>query len=96
MIDLEAFADYDIIAVPEYAIPYLVNGDTEGLSEQDVKNIDEFADDMAKKGFHADIFTFVTEDANGNLIEDENAEPSFTWSPAFGDACGCYVCLYAR
>ena len=96
MIDLEKFADYDIVAVPDYALPYLVNSDPSGLSEDDIRNIDEFADDMAAKGFDASAFTFVTEDDEGNLIEDYEQEPSFTWSPAFGDATGCFICLFAK
>lgn len=35
--------------IPDWAIPYLVNGDADGLSEEEVKAADDFIDSLVKK-----------------------------------------------
>ena len=52
-IDLSAFRDYTLEAVPEWAISYLVNDDPSGLTGEDVKLCDEWAERMSAAGYDA-------------------------------------------
>lgn len=70
--------------IPAYALPYLVNSDPSGLDLHDITAIDAF---MAE-------FEEQAEQAHGSVIfaPDPDAEPHFTWSPAFGLACEVEPC----
>ena len=87
---------YDI---PEWAICYLVNGDSDELSDEEIKAADEFVDNlMAKYNSNRIIFDteVMDEEKYGNYYRDEiNPNPDFgrkfgadtTWSlPVWVDA----------
>ena len=93
-IRLELYWDYTLEAVPEWALSYLVNSDPSGLSDEDIKACDEWAERMHAAGYSTHYFDFCCEDEEGNLCTDDEQEPSFTWSPAFGLACNCYTCFF--
>lgn len=57
--------------MPEWALPYLVNGDTDGLTDEDLNAIDEWLDDT---GFHEIV----------NVLDGTRG---FSSHPAFGLAC---------
>lgn len=67
--------------IPEWAICYLVNGDSEGLSDEELQAANEFQDSILKK-YDADYITFDTEvmdeEKYGNFYYDTiNAYPAF-------------------
>ena len=68
--------------LPDYSLPYLVNDDSSGLDDDDIKNIDEFME------YYYDL----AEELGGNVVIDVTSdESSFTSYPAFGLACDCYA-----
>lgn len=66
----------DTYNIPEYSLPYFVNGDKEGYTEEDINIMDNWHNSF---GYPIQI-----------EIPSEGNEPSFTWRPAFGLACTCY------
>jgi hypothetical protein len=67
--------------LPDYSLSYLINGDSSGLDDEDIRNIDEFME----------YYYNLAEDLNGNVVIDIISDESFfTNSPAFGLACNCY------
>lgn len=80
--------DYIEDNCPDYALSYLVNGDSSGIEEEDKKNADEWLEYLSAK---------MARDYPGlrtDLLFDDNAEPSFCHSPAFGLACDCIPCAF--
>lgn len=69
-----------LVAMPDYALSYLINGDDSGLDPEDKKAVDNFM-----KRFY-EISNYV----NISLV-DENAG-FFCKNPAFGLPCKCYEC----
>lgn len=67
------------VKLPEYSLPYLINGDGSGLNDFDKKTIDNY---MAE-------FYQLAESYNGDVVINVDTEESsyFTWKPAFGLAC---------
>lgn len=67
-----------IIALPDYALPYLINGDESGLELHDLFVIDNYMLPFYGKAseVHGDIIICPSDD-----------EPYFTWHPSFGLAC---------
>lgn len=94
-IDLTDFKDYDIQQVPEWALPALVNGDYENLTEQDIQDLEAWREDMQERGFNPESFAFIWQE-NGLTFIDSEQEPSLRWCPAFGAATGCYTCLFTK
>lgn len=88
------FKDYDLIDLPTWSLPAIVNGDYSDLSEQDEENVDNFADLMWEKGFNYDRFDFVEITDTGLEIID-NPQEYFCGLPAFGKPCGCFKVFYA-
>lgn len=75
--------------IPDWALCYLINGDSSGLSEQEIDCIHEFFSwyELVGKEFKCDIIISPVE---------EQPESYFTWHPAFGLPCSvtdCYVTL---
>jgi hypothetical protein len=68
-----------IVKMPDYALPYLINGDDSGLNESDKIAIDNY---MTQ--FYAEL-----SDINDQIIFDYDSELEsyFTWNPAFGLTC---------
>lgn len=92
---LNRFSAWSIESIPDYALPYLCNGDASGLSPDDLRNIDKWADEMRVFGFTPDLFSFVRLDGDA-LYVDPGQEASFTSCPAFGLPCDCFTCLFVK
>jgi hypothetical protein len=61
--------------IPDYALPYLVNGDASGLCNEDVTVIDNYM-----KWFYETAKT-----VHGNVVISPTEQESyFAWNPAFG------------
>lgn len=88
------FKDYDLIDLPTWSLPAIVNGDYSGLSEEDEENIDDYIEVMHNKGFNPDCFSFVEITNSGIKIIDDPQE-YFMNHPAFGEPSGCYKVFYA-
>ena len=67
--------------IPDYALPYLVNGDFIGLSPDDRKNIDVFWGNYENRMQTGESIVISPED-----------DSNFTWRPDFGLACNCVEC----
>ena len=63
------------VKLPEYAICYLVNGDSSGLEDADVTAIDEW------------YASFDTGHLSFHFLDDEGIDPYFCAFPEFGLAC---------
>ena len=59
--------------IPTYALPYLVNGDATGLTDEDIKIIDKA---VSKSGI--EVVVPITESVEGS------PQPYFSSSPMFG------------
>lgn len=76
-------SEYTELAVPDYALSYLVNGDSSGIDDDDKKTIDEWYQQ----------FIDEAQAVSGHIIFDASSEDSyFTWDPEFGLACECCNC----
>lgn len=67
--------------IPDWAIPYLVNGDSEGLSEEEISTVDYFVDSLMMK-YNATYVDFdiavMNEEKYGNCYHAElNSFPAF-------------------
>ena len=61
---------------PAYALSYLINGDASGLTDKEIKDVDEFVErENYIKHFDYDY--------------EEHGEPYFSKYPEFGLACDC-------
>jgi hypothetical protein len=82
---MKTLSEYTELRVPDYALSYLVNGDSSGIEESDVKAIDgwmqQFYDEAKEKGGHV-IFGTTNSDDEGY----------FTHNPEFGLACNVVDC----
>ena len=63
--------------IPEWALCYLINADTDYLTDEDLKTVTEW-----EKSWDAPIEVCMPEDA----------EPFFCGHPEFGDPAECYEC----
>lgn len=79
--NMKTIAEYEV-RIPDYALCYIVNDDSSGLSEEDKKNIDNFFQK----------YKDIAEQNNGtvNFGYDSDQESYFTWHPAFGLTCNVY------
>lgn len=94
-IEYDRFIDPVVCAIPDYAVPYLVNGDADNLSEEDISIIDNWVEAMSADGYNVTIFSPV-DDAEENFYEEEDCEPSFVSCPEFGLAADCYNLFYCK
>ena len=80
---MKTASEYTDLRIPDYALPYLVNGDASGLEESDVKAVDaymaQYYDEARAIGGHV-------------IFSAGDGEASFTWYPEFGLACDCVDC----
>lgn len=93
---MKTIFERDNLKVPTYAIPYLVNGDSSGLNEQDKHVIDLWFNDYQARVQENESLIFsvnpeVIEQDDGTSILQEQ-EPQFTWKPEFGLACDVMIC----
>lgn len=65
--------------IPEYMMPFFINGDTHSCTEQDMNN--------ARGWMEASGVKEVT------LPSDEDYLPYFSWHPAFGEPCDVVDCV---
>lgn len=72
-------AEYDA-TIPDYALSYLINGDSSGLEADDIAIIDSYMKEYYAMG--------------GNVIidYDTDEERYFSSHPAFGSPCTVYDC----
>lgn len=95
-VNLEKFSEYTFESIPSWALPYIANGDAEGLSEEDISLIEKWENKMIKLGFTPDVFDFVREGENGETYIDPEQEAYFDSFPEFGLPCDCYCCLFVK
>lgn len=63
--------------VPTWALPYLINGDLDDISDDEIDQIKNWMN-------HAGIREV--------FCPGDDEEPYFTWSPPFGLACDVIIC----
>ena len=104
---IATFKDWNIQYIPEWALEYILYGDTyytdnvPMLAGEEIKQITDWEISMLRKGFEYKEFQFIKWDCD---INDENLEfeidpnptPAFCTSPAFGLPCGVYRVLYVK
>ena len=95
-VNLNQFSDYTFESVPSWALPYIANGDAEGLSEDDISLVEKWENKMIKLGFKPDVFDFVREGENGEVFIDPEQDAYFDSFPAFGLPSDCYCCLFVK
>ena len=95
-VNLEKFSEYTFESVPSWSLPYIANGDAEGLSEDDIALVEKWENKMRNFGFRPDVFDFVREDENGELYLDPEQEAYFDSFPAFGLPSDCFMCLFVK
>ena len=95
-VDLNKFSEYTFESIPSWALPCITNGDTDGLSEDDISLIEKWENKMIKWGFKPDVFDFVREDENGDVYLDPEQEAYFDSFPSFGLPSDCYMCLFVK
>ena len=95
-VNVSKFSDYTIESLPSWALPCIVNGDIEGLSKEDISLVENWENEMIKRGFKPDMFDFVREDENGELYLEPEQEAYFESFPAFGLPSDCYTCLFVK
>ena len=95
-VNLSKFSDYTFESLPSWALPCITNGDTDGLSEDDISLIEKWENKMIKLGFRPDVYDFVREDENGDVYLDPEQEAYFDSFPAFGLPSDCYMCLFVK
>ena len=95
-VNLSKFSDYTFESIPSWALPYIVNGDIEGLSKEDISLVEKWENKMRERGFKPDMFDFVREDENGEIYLDPEQEAYFDSFPAFGLPSDCYTCLFVK
>ena len=97
---LDSLSDWDTQYIPEWALNALINGDDEGLTPEDIKQISKYETKMANLGFNPNDFTIIrwVEDNQGDHVYevDPDPVPAFCWNPSFGDPCNVYPVLYVK
>lgn len=63
--------------IPSYALPYLINGDASGLTDEDIEEIDNW----------------VQQNGISNVCQPEEEYPYFCTHPAFGKAADVFDCV---
>lgn len=81
---MKTLRKYEDLAVPSYALSYLVNNDATGLSDEDEAAIDAFM-----QPFYAEA-----KELGGHVLfcDDADCEPYFCRCPEFGLACDVIDC----
>ena len=95
-VNLSKFSEYTFESLPSWALPYIVNGDSDGLSEDDISLVEKWENKMRERGFNSDVFDFVREDENGEIYLEPEQDSYFDSFPAFGLPCECYTCLFVK
>jgi hypothetical protein len=81
-------ASYDV-KLPDYSLSYLINADSSGIDESDIKIIDDYMQE----------YYDIADQCNGNvvieIVDSEYAESYFSNSPEFGLPCNVMDCIIA-
>jgi len=72
--------------VPEYALPYLFNGDVGDMDEEDLKMVKAFEEEMLD--YAKSLLPYSEFGGIDYSLSDEEEESFFTRNPAFGLPCG--------
>ena len=78
---MKTLKEYDELAIPSWALSYLVNNDSTGLSDQDQAQVDSFMADFEAEAKSLNAHVMFADDADGGEF--------FTHYPEFGLACNC-------
>ncbi len=78
---MKTLKEYDELAIPSWALSYLVNNDATGLSDEDQAQVDSFM-----QGFYDEAKTL---NAHVMLADDADGGEFFCTAPEFGLACNC-------
>ena len=95
-VNLSKVSDYTFESIPSWALPYIVNGDSDGLSKEDISLVEKWENKMRERGFNPDVFDFVREDENGELYLEPEQDSYFDSFPAFGLPSECFMCLFVK
>ncbi len=104
---LDTFKDWDIQYIPEWALEYILYGDTyytdnvPMLDGEEIKMITDWEISMIRKGFEYKEFEFIKWECdkdNEDLVYqiDPDPVPAFLGNPAFGLPCGVYRVLFIK
>lgn len=74
---------YKNLNVPNWALPFLINGDSSNISRQDRFILSDWMLSIKKE---------VEKIGGGNWEISTTETTGFTWHPAFGLACDCTEC----
>lgn len=72
--------------IPTWALCYIINGDTDGITEEEKAMVDEFFNSYRVASMQVQIVSPVIEDG------EEAPQPYFTHCPAFGQPCEVEDC----
>ena len=78
---MKTLKEYDELAIPSWALSYLVNNDATGLSDEDRAQVDSFIADFEAEAKSLNAHVMFVDDAEGGEF--------FTNSPEFGLPCNC-------
>lgn len=67
---------YDTYDVPTYILPYLINGDTNGLRKSEIAEVDNWLKDMEGEV----------------IVDCSGGDSHFSSDPLFGEPCECETC----
>jgi hypothetical protein len=85
---MKTISEYTELAIPAYALPYLVNGDASGLESDDKRIIGEYMRQYYDEATRVNGSVVFSVDSDENGSSDEY----FTWYPEFGLASECEQC----
>ena len=73
------------VRIPSYAMPYLINGDSSGINEDDIKVIDTW---------YQEYENMLWEGQSIVIGMPEKDYPEFYWNPDFGGlGADCFTCM---
>lgn len=75
------------VKVPDYALPFLINGDDSNLTEEDITTIDLWYAKLQKQADRYQCMIIIS--------PDNECHPYFTATPAFGSPCDVIDCTVA-
>jgi hypothetical protein len=78
---MKTLKEYDELAIPSWALSYLVNNDATGLDDEDQAQVDSFMADFEAEATSLNAHVMFADDADGGEF--------FTHHPEFGLACNC-------
>ena len=83
---MKTISEYTELAIPDYALSYLVNGDASGLEDSDRLVIDEYM---------AQFYAEASKEGGSMIFDCGDGESYFTWHPEFGKSVS-NLCISIR